>query len=79
MGWFVVPPSITSVCPVIHEAASDSRNSAPVAMSSDSPRRRNGSFAAIFDGMKGKGPAQQSELEDTDVTFNIVSGNEEDD
>src|SRR5580704_17982418 len=41
------PPSTTIVCPVIHEAASEHRNSPALAMSSASPRRRSGSRRAI--------------------------------
>lgn len=55
------------------------RSKEVIAAIGNKQKQIDGSFAAIFDGMKGKGPAQQSELEDTDVTFNIVSGNEEDD
>ncbi len=36
------PPSTTSTCPVIHDAASDARNSAALAMSSGSPSRLQG-------------------------------------
>ena len=42
------PPSTTSVSPVIQDAASEHRNSAALAMSSASPRRRVGRRLAIF-------------------------------
>jgi hypothetical protein len=39
VGWVVVPPSTTKVCPVTHEAASEQRKTAARAISSGSPSR----------------------------------------
>ena len=46
------PPSMTNVWPVIHDAASDARNSAAPAMSSGSPSRRSGIVLAIASSLR---------------------------
>ena len=47
LAMHMAPPSMTRVCPVIHDAASEQRNSAALAMSSASPSRRKGIRSAI--------------------------------